>query len=187
MDFIYPFTQRILSACQSYFGYKKPYNRWAMFGITLIVMFQPLCNFVNHWIWIVYISIHVLISFMKMISFDKRILVSLKKYKDIHFWEDLLTGGYFIYMILIGNNIILTCCAVYPALIIHKGVINVSNNLSFFAEATDDPTGKTYGIPLLGIKIRRSSTKIRLILAGISLIAVGIVMYYSIKLSLHII
>jgi hypothetical protein len=73
---------------------------------------------------------------------------------------------------------------VYPALILHKGLINKGSGLSFFATATDDSTGKTYGIPLLGLKIKRSGNKFRLTLAAISLIAAALIFIFGWKLSL---
>lgn len=111
-------------------------------------------------------------------------LTAFNKYADIHLWEDLLTGGYGVYLVLSGFNILMIACAMYPALILHKGLINIGSNQSFFASATDDATGKTYGIPLLGIKIKRSSTTFRVVLALLSLVGAFLVLKYGWSLSL---
>lgn len=112
---------------------------------------------------------------MKTISFDRNINF-LVKYKDIHLWENFVTGGFVIWMSLSGYNILLICCSVYPALILHKGLINMGSGLKFLDHATDDPTGKTYGIPLLGIKVPRMNTKMRLIFACLSIVAAVVIM-----------
>lgn len=43
--------------------------------------------------------------------------------------------------------------AVYPALVIQKAIINRFSLLPWNDERTDDPTGKTYALPLWGITI----------------------------------
>jgi hypothetical protein len=103
----------------------------------------------------------------------------LKKYRDIHLWENFITAGYVFHLILSGFNVLLIMCSVYPALIIHKGLINWGSGLSFLDSATDDPTGKTYGFKLFGLKIKRSSTKSRLIFAGLSIVFAFLIMLFG--------
>lgn len=181
MDFILSFIQRVLSGAASYFGYS---NRiYGLFVMSFIMLLLPFATYETHWFHILFYEVNAIVLFMKAISFDKEIFPSLNKYKDIHLWENLVTGGYVVYLSLIGSNILLIMCATYPALIVHKGLINLGSKLPFFAEATDDATGKTYGIPLLGIKVKRSSTKFRLILAAVSLVVA--VLVYLLDISLH--
>lgn len=168
-SFIYPFVQRIMSGAASYFGYSHKVE--GILIVSILMCMFPLLTAHATWFYVLFSIINIICVMMKFVSFDTSITGWLTKYRDIHLWENLVTGGYMLFLTLTGFNILLLACSVYPALIIHKGLINLGSKLSFFAEATDDSTGKTYGIPLLGIKVKRSSIKIRLIVAGISIIA----------------
>ena len=180
--FLYPFLQRILSGLQSMFGYDKSKNGLIIVGLALCLF--PLMMFQSWWVFFLYLVINILVVYMKTTSF-KLIpkLTVFQKYQDIHLWENFVTGGIVVYMILAGFNILLIMCSVYPALIIHKGLINIGSKLSFFATTTDDASGKTYGIPVLGIKIKRSGNKVRLTLAAISLIAAVLIFIFGWNLS----
>lgn len=182
-SFIYPFIQRIMSGAASYFGYS--HKIVGMLLISILMCTYPLLTTHSSWFFVLFYIVNVITVGMKFISFDDGITGWISKYKDIHFWENLVTGGYVLFLTLTGYNILLLICSVYPALIIHKGLINLGSKLSFFAEATDDATGKTYGIPLLGIKIPRSSTKIRLLIAGLSIIATVSILYFNWNLAIN--
>jgi len=183
LEFIYAFSQRALSGAQNMYGYSKKKGLFLLF--TLIMLLFPFINYRPDLLFFIFVIINVFDVYMKAASFNLLpYMTFLKKYRDIHFWEDIVTGGYFIFLILAHFNILYLICSVYPALILHKGLINKGSGLSFFASATDDATGKTYGIPLLGIKIKRSSTKLRLIFAAISLIAAALIFIFGWNLSL---
>lgn len=182
-SFLYPFIQRIMSGAASYFGYSHKVA--GMLFITIMMCLYPFLTSHHSWFFVLFYIVNIITVGMKFISFDDSITGWLKKYKDIHLWESLVTGGYIVFLTFTGYNILLLICSVYPALIIHKGLINLGSKLSFFAEATDDATGKTYGIPLLGIKVPRSSTKIRLIAAGISIIAAIVILYFNWNLAIN--
>lgn len=114
-----------------------------------------------------------------------------KKFQDIHWWEEFVTGGIVLYMTLTGFNILLIMCSVYPALIFHKGFINIGSGLDFFATTTDDdttadgnPVGATYGFKLFKFKIKRSSNVVRLTLAGLSIIGVILIYFFHWSLAL---
>lgn len=182
VSFLAPYLQRILSGAASFFGYSK--RTVGLWIISLIMMAFPLIVVQYNWFFVLFMIVNVITIAMKAFSFDNTTTGFFKEYRDIHLWEDLVTGGFMVYMSLTGFNILLLICSVYPSLIIHKGLINLGNNLSFFAKATDDPTGKTYSIPLLGIKVPRSTTKMRLIFAGLSLIALVIILAMNYNLSI---
>jgi len=185
MEFLYAFLQRVLSGAQSYFGYS--HKLIGLLLLTGVMILFPIVTYKSHWLFYAFAIVNAGVAYGKMVSFEISWTAKIKfKFKDIHMWETLLTGGYFVYMVLAGYNIILICCSVYPALILHKGLINLGSGLKFLAEATDDPTGKTYGIPLLGIKINRSSTEFRLAMAGISIIIAIIVLICGWEFSLSI-
>lgn len=97
---------------------------------------------------------------------------TLPKWKaDIHLWENAITGGFLIGVVLYGANILMAVLAVYPGLILHKGFVNLGSRLTFFAGRTDDASGKTYGLPSLGIKVPRLSVRARIALAILSIAA----------------
>lgn len=175
--FLLAFSQRVISGLQNGFGYSKRTNYLHLMGIALLAF--PLFSFQSHWVFFLFIILYPIIVFFKTISFTTK-SPSLNKWKDIHFWENLTTGSYFLFLILSNYNILLLLCSVYPALILHKGFINLGSGLPFFAEQTDDPSGKTYSIPLLNIKIKRSSTSFRLLLAILSLI----ILYFILTLNI---
>lgn len=180
MIFVTAFLQRVLSGLQSYFGYSK--KSTGLTAITLLMMLFPLITVffkTSIVLFGIFMIVNAVVLFMKMISFEPDKFIALKKYKDIHLWENFVTGGFFVYLAILAFNIksiVLLCCSVYPALILHKGLINLGSGQNFFASATDDASGKTYGIPLLNIKIQRSSTKFRLFAAVGSLILAAILL-----------
>lgn len=188
MDFIYAFTQRVLSGVQSYFGYSKKFVGFIV--MTLVLCQYPVIHLLYpvdeyeafRWLLFAFLTVNMMVVMLKFFSFN---LFSQpqKKWMDIHLWENFVTGGYMVFLVIAGANILLLICSVYPALILHKGFINLGSKLKFFDEATDDPTGKTYGIPALGIKIPRLNTKWRLLLAGISLVLAVVFLYFDLNIS----
>lgn len=174
LDFVYSFVQRVLSGTQNMYGYSK--KKGMFLFLSIVMLFFPLITYQPTIIFLIFFIINAFDVYMKAASFNLLPYMGfLKKYRDIHFWENLVTGGYSVFLVLAHFNILYMLCSVYPALIIHKGLINKGSGLPFFATATDDGTGKTYGIPLLGIKIKRSGNVLRLTFAAISLIAVAVI------------
>lgn len=89
---------------------------------------------------------------------------------DIHLYETLTTGAITLALCLAGHNVLMVACSVYPGLIIHKGLINALPGNSWWDTRTNDPTGKTFDIPLLGISIPRGSNTWRISAAVASII-----------------
>lgn len=104
--------------------------------------------------------------------------------RDTHFWELLATGGITLACFFAGFNLVNISASVYPALILHKGFINLGSKQKWFYEGTDDKTGDTYGIPSLGIKIPRMGTMFRISVAVLSIMAM--IINSSLKWSLTI-
>lgn len=92
--------------------------------------------------------------------------------RDIHLWEGIATGAYLLAWIAADGNLIYILTSIYPALLIHKGLINLGSGLYFWDHRTDDRSGKTYRIPLLGIAIPRFSLRTRISIAVVSLLIV---------------
>lgn len=87
---------------------------------------------------------------------------------DLHFFEVIATGGITLAWVVAGGDIIAIACATYPGLIVHKGFVNLGSGLPWWDERTDDPTGKTFAIPLLGIRVPRLSARGRAVAALLS-------------------
>lgn len=170
LSFFLPFIQRALSGFQSMFGYSNRKLEFLLISILIGVM--PLLFFNFGWLFITFFIVNLFVVYMKTMSFNVLPNLTLfKKYGDIHLWENLVTGGYVLYLVLAHYNILFIMCSVYPALILHKGFINIGSKLSFFATATDDPTGKTYGFKLFGLKIKRTGNAYRFTMAILSILA----------------
>jgi len=179
MTFIYSFLQRILSGAHNGAGYAKKKNLFLL--LSAIMLLFPILTFQPHWLFYVFMIVNAVIVYMKVGSFKLFPKIKLfQKYFDIHLWENFMTGAFNIYLVFAHYNILLIMCAVYPALIIHKGFINIGSKLPFFATKTDDPTGKTYGFKLFpNLKIKRGSNSYRLIMAGLSLFAVSLIYLFG--------
>jgi hypothetical protein len=91
---------------------------------------------------------------------------------NIHLYEVLVVNFFVFAFVSIGADLIDVALSVAPGMVFHKGYINIKNRLPFIdkTERTDDPTGKTYNIPLpvfLQKVFRRKELKIpRLISNG---------------------
>ena len=106
-----------------------------------------------------------------------------RSWRDIHFWELLTTGFFTLAALLAEANVFLLICSVYPGLILHKGFVNLGGGYKFLYKGTDDPTGNTFNIPILGWKVPRLGTVGRLVFAGISLVLIPWAIQWSITLS----
>jgi len=99
--------------------------------------------------------------------------------RDIHFWELVCTTGVTLGWVTLGGNLFLIAAHVYPALLLHKGAVNIGSGLPFWDHRTDDATGATFSIPLLGLRIPRLSAWMRQVLAVGSLIGAGLCWWYG--------
>lgn len=186
IEFIYLFLFRCLSGAQNGFGYAKN-DIWRMvFGGLMVLaigftvwLFQPY-NTLLKWFSLAWLALGLLGTWGVEDSFNKKVNILPK---SVHLWELTATTGVLLAWVAAGGNLIYIFASVYPSMILHKGFINIGSNLSFFDERTDDASGKTYSIKipwkwarnLIGkdvISVPRMSTKIRLGIAAISLLAV---------------
>jgi hypothetical protein len=92
---------------------------------------------------------------------------------DLHL-KTTLESMFYTGLCLVSGFWPLVACvlAVYPGVVCQKIAINELSGLNTLDEQTDDPTGETYGVPSLGIKIPRQSFTTRIILAIISLVII---------------
>lgn len=188
MEFIFLFTYRVLSGLQNGLGYRR-HNLLRSITSYLLALAALAIIFIaiRQAPLIAFLSIAgALISALGAIgvedSFNKK--TSLLR-EDIHFWEMLATGGVMISVTILGGNLILILASVYPALIIHKGLINTFSGLSWWDQRTDDPTGKTFSIPLLGIAVPRMGLRGRQALAVASLMATAIAWAVPVRMSVY--
>ncbi len=97
-----------------------------------------------------------------------------KYIRDIHLWtwlEQTALAGMYLFGFGSWHILLVLAFSVYPSVVLQKMLINGLSGLPVLYEGTDDPTGATWGLPSLGIKIRRSGFKIRILLAVLSLAA----------------
>ena len=75
----------------------------------------------------------------------------------IHLTESMVTASFTLIAVLAGGNLIELGLALSPGLVIFNMPINWvdTRELVQKVDRTDDPTGKTYSIPILGIKVPR--------------------------------
>lgn len=89
---------------------------------------------------------------------------------DVHLWEMLCTTGIALSLLVLGYDVVMILTSVYPALLLHKGAVNLGSGQRFWYHGTDDATGRYFTIPLLGWRIPRASLRTRQIIAGASLL-----------------
>lgn len=172
MIFLYLFTFRSLSGLQNGFGYAK--KDQCRLVISAILSFATLwCIFIcrESILGVLLSIISILSIWLKDNSFSKRI----KELKpNIHLYELLLTSGVTLALTFANYNLIDIACHVYPALILHKGFINLGGGHDFFYYGTNDDTGKTWNIIIFGkeFHIPREPKEVRYILALSSLIII---------------
>lgn len=171
LEFLFAFAYRVISGAQIKYGYQK--SAEGMAATTCAMLFMGglvlVTTLVNSELSIYIRCAAALFAFAAMVSaiavrdsFDPgdRLFP-----KDVHLYETITTGALVVAMCLAGHNIIMVAASVYPALILHKALINSAFGKPWTYHGTDDKTGKTFGIPLLGIKIPRNSLGLRVALA----------------------
>lgn len=190
MEFLYLFLYRSMSGLQNGLGYAgKRRGRRAVSCLLALAAFLPsLCLLPSKPAAIVLLATlgGSVISALGAIgvedSFDTRMRLLPT---DVHLWEMLATGGVMISVTAIGGNLLLILASVYPALIIHKGLINTFSGLPWWDVRTDDATGKTFSIPLLNLRIPRMGLRGRQVVAVLSLIVAGIAWLIPIDYSIY--
>ena len=83
--------------------------------------------------------------------------------------------------ILLGNMSVLTMitlsCAVYPSVLLQKSMINYMIDRPWYFNGTDDPEGRWYSIPSIGIRIPRTTQRLRLWLSIASASAIIYILF----------
>lgn len=103
--------------------------------------------------------------------------------KDLHLWTQaeqmLLTAGM---VVLSPWAVLAVVLCTYPAVFMQKGIINRFVEEDWFFNGTDDPTGKYYGLPSLGIRIPRTTQRLRLWLSLASIFVFVILIFFEVEL-----
>lgn len=115
---------------------------------------------------------------LNKLSFDNKV-----GFGDTHLFTYL--GTMFFCLLVCYDLSVFGLLGVYAGLLLEKGLINIGSDMDFFDDRTDDESGKTFGIPSLGIKISRIKTEYRIPLAVLSLVCVGLTSIYKINFTLH--
>ena len=185
ISFLFPFLHRSASGAKNGFAYANNFGMsWiavlnmALLAFLLYIAAPP----AGQSLFTAIAAAGSVLSSVAVVLSYPRYQVLPGKWNDIHFWELWATGCFTIAALLAESNIFLVLCSVYPGLILHKGFVNLGGNHPFFYAGTDDPTGATFSIPLLGWKVRRLGTIGRVVVAIFSLGLIPLAIEYSITL-----
>lgn len=95
-------------------------------------------------------------------------------WNDLHFFtlaEQSLLAGAMIVAVPTLDMLVVLALSVYPSVFLQKVGVNLSGGAPWYYNGTDDPTGKTYALPIFGWKVPRLTTQYgKLILAIVSTI-----------------
>lgn len=198
LEFIFLFLFRTISGVQNGLGYGQYKKARLVTSWTMMISLAALAGwyfFQQPAVWYTWLSVALIV--LSILGTEGVEDYFNEKYqllaKDAHFWELLATGGVSVAWIWMGGNIFTIAASVYPALILHKAAINIIPRWKqmkwkafafFFDHATDDPTGDTFSIPLLGWKIKRLSVRSRILLAIASIIVFVIATVLHVKLTI---
>lgn len=180
---------RALSGLQNGLGYGRRQLARAIISILMLLNVAALSIYLHllpllpwqHWLALCCL----LISAIGTLGVEDNFSARLQLFRqDIHFWELLATGGVTLACILMGLDLIGIACSIYPGLILHKGFVNTCSGLNWWYHGTDDATGKTFNVPLLGIRIPRMTLRLRIIFAAVSILLLvsSIVLHFNVSL-----
>lgn len=202
IEFIFLFLYRTLSGIQNGIGYalpnpikgpgestNPPLNRWlGILSVSLaIVAYLPVflsASQVPDVLKVLAVLGSTISLFGVLGVWDNFTSVFNRFVNDIHFWELLATGGVTLCWVALGGNIYLIAAHVYPALLLHKGAVNMGSGLPFWDTRTNDATGKTFSVPLLNINIPRLGLRGRQIIAAVSIIGAAVVYWQGYSFTL---
>jgi len=190
MEFIYLFLFRVISGLQNGLGYARAHTwRTAVSYLLVITAFLPVLVILpgKPTVLILIGAIAgAIISALGAYGVEDSFNEKVKRLpKDIHLWEMLATGGVVISVTIMGGNIILILASIYPALIIHKGLINTFSGFSWWYHGTDDVTGKTFTIPLLGLSVPRLNVSARKTIAVLSIVAAAVAWIVPLRYNIY--
>lgn len=160
--FIFLVIHRGLSGLQNHYGYRNQHCSLFVISIILFIFTTKVSIiWVYQQVWISQLVAGILFAISAFSIYG--VVNSFNTinprfpHRDVHFWEVLLTGGFVLGSVAIGVDLIYILLSVPTGMVLHKGFINIANSRPFIDanEITDDKTGKTYGIPSLGIKMLR--------------------------------
>lgn len=170
MEHILAILQRTLSGVRQYFGYSK--SQKGMWFTSIFIWLVDIFQLIRRWkklkhplLATLFCLISIVSSFMVIFSFNSK--QRTKLIGDVHLWVFAETGSFTFQQIFSGANWLDLLFALFPAMTLFQGFVNISNGLRFIErkERTDDPSGKTTGIPFLKLKIPRiRNGKLKLIL-----------------------
>jgi len=165
---------RALSGAQNGFGYAERYLAMVVSTMVLVITLTIMVLFSHSLpqstLQLMLTSFLFIFSILSCIMVMQSFLEPLAAFSDIHLWETLIMPCAMGFMLLLGGDLIMIICSVYPGLVLHKGFINLGSGLHFTSIRTEDPTGRFYKIPLLGIAVPRWDRNLRIPLAILSIV-----------------
>ena len=189
IELIFLTLYRFVSGLQNGLGYSQ--NDFQPLA-TVALILSTLALGVYAWFIPLSILLKVVATLLALASAASALMVQLSfrpipdlPIFDVHFWETLTTAFVTLAWIFLGGNILLIVASVYPGLILHKAMVNVFTGNPFFYQGTNDPTGRTFDLPVLGVVVFRGSNQWRLMLTLFSLILVAMTLLNGWVVSIH--
>jgi hypothetical protein len=176
MEFLLPFLIRVASGLQNGLGYANN-GKWRSICSLLLMAFTALAGLgfikatAGSYGQEVAAYLPLLLTVVALggveDSFSSKFSILPR---DIHLYETIFGYTLPLFFMVAGGNVLWIVASTYPALILHKTAINIGSGKHWSYEGTDDPTGKTYTIPLLGITVPRLNLRWRIGLAVVSIL-----------------
>lgn len=176
-------AHRLLSGCRNGFLYSKRDQSAVMVAAAmsvLLLLSAAKLSFIDNWSFLNQALQDWLSLGCVVVSLASAWLAfgyvgdSTNKYiKDLHLWtllEQTALAGVYLFGAGKLSIILLLATAVYPSVVLQKIAINTLSGVAWNYNGTDDPSGKYYNIPSLGIRIPRESFNLRIILALVSIL-----------------
>lgn len=195
MELLYLFLYRTISGIQNAYGYaRSSHQAVASNGLTYTSLLLAL----TAWLPLLLVPMGQLMVPLKLLAVTGATISTVGSIAlwdnfarifdrfpfAIHFWELWITTGVTLCWIALGGNLYLIAAHVYPALLLHKGAVNIGNGLPFWDVRTDDPTGKTWHLPIINIKVPRLGLRGRQGLAVLSVIGAAWVLWKGYSFSI---
>lgn len=157
MNYILTFLQRFIAGLRQ-FGYYA--------GESLIGTVVGALSSIYIWVWLSSVwgtldfkwitlglcIVYTVASIMTILAFE-----FTGGMFDIHLWTYIESIIFPIVLAINRADLLEVAAATYLGMVFFKGMVDMAFGKPFISkrEVTDDPTGKTFSIPFLGVKIRR--------------------------------
>lgn len=164
-----------VSGFQNGFGYSKSWGLFSLFSIAELI--TPYLTWKKMKTWQ---KVMCIVSSIGTLMTVASFIFPPAKLFDIHLWETVATSFYSLSQVSTWKEAAIIALATIPGLVLHKIGVNLGGGNKFNYNGTDDATGKTFAIPMLGLKVPRLNFDTRVIIAVVS---IGLFFTFKTKLT----